>query len=172
MTTISLSDQERDVLAHLTAQAILTPEARRAQALLWLADGTSPQTVAARLRISRQTVYNWTTSFIERRSECNIEIRLADKKRSGRPRKNIAPLRASLPQIIDPLIASVLGRDPREFGYRSVVWTARFLRQYLQDEHTLTVTVKHVNGSLARLEACWTPESPYEGRFPPHMATG
>lgn len=171
MTIITLSNQERDVLKKLTAQAILTPEARRAQALLWLADGTSPQTVATRLRVSRQTVYNWTTSFIERLGECNIETRLADKKRSGRPRKNITRLRASLPQIIDPLIAAVLAHDPREFGYRSVVWTARFLRQYLQDEHTLTVTVKHVNASLARLEACWTPEI-YEDRFPPHMAAG
>lgn len=170
MQTVTLSAEERETLERLTAQAGLTPEVRRAQALLWLAAGDSPQLVAKRLRVSRQTVYNWTASFEQRQGEENVEVRLADRKRSGRPPKSARSARPLLPPTIDPLIAAALSRDPREFGYHSILWTAKLLRQYLREVHSLPVTLKHINGALARLETCWTPDSVSEGKLPPHAA--
>lgn len=172
MRMVILNTQERRTLEKLTVQAGLTPEARRAQALLWLAAGHSPQFVAKRLRVSRQTVYNWMASFKERQDEKNIEIRLADRKRSGRPPKSSRPVRPLLPPTIDPLVAAALGKDPRELGYHAVLWTPKLLRQYLREVYSLPVTLKHINGALARLETCWTPNSVTEGKLPPHMATG
>jgi len=86
MALLALSMQERKLLEGLIIRTALTNEARRAQALLWLDEGESPQAVAARLNASRQTVYNWATRFKRRRSERDIGSRLADGKRSGRPR--------------------------------------------------------------------------------------
>ena len=172
MRVVVLNAEERKTLEKLTAQAGLTPEARRAQALLWLAAGDSPQLVAKRLRVSRQTVYNWLASFEERRGEKNVVGRLADRKRSGRPPKSARPIRPVLPPTIDPLIVAALNRDPREFGYQSILWTAKLLRQHLREVHSLPVTLKQINSALARLETCWTPDNVTESKLPPHMAAG
>src|SRR5262245_32812051 len=101
MVLLALSAQERGILQEVLASLALTNAARRAQALLWLDARQSPETVAARLGVSRQTVYNWATRFKERRGQCDVPARLADDKRSGR-RKTTA-------RVIDPLITAVLG---------------------------------------------------------------
>jgi transposase len=86
VTLFALSPQEQRQLEELSAALAFTTEGRRAQALLWLAAGQSTQTVAHRLRVSRQTVYNWMASFRSRSTEIDLPTRLADKHRSGRPR--------------------------------------------------------------------------------------
>lgn len=152
MSVVMLNLQERAALEHVASHAVLMPGARRAQALLWLAEGKSMQEVASRLSVSRQTVYNWTASLQLRRRDTDIVTCLTDKPRSGRPscRPRVAIL---LPQAIDSLIASAIGRAPRECGYCALLWTAKLLRQYLQDAHHVTVTVASVRSALARLEA-------------------
>jgi transposase len=144
MVLLALSSQERGVLEGLITPLALTNEVRRAQALLWLDAGESPQAVAARLRVSRQTIYNWATRFKRRRGVLDIQARLRDEKRSGRPR--------TVPRVIDPLLGAVRERDPREFGYRSPVWTTTLLRQYLRDVHHLAVTRASVSVALRRLK--------------------
>src|SRR5215813_8005230 len=98
MTFLALNSQEREALSALLTPLALTNAVRRAQALLWLDARQSPETVAARLGVSRQTVYNWATRFKERRGKCDVSARLADDKRSGR-RKTTA-------RVIDPLITA------------------------------------------------------------------
>ena len=71
----------------------------RANALLWLDAGESAEEVAERLRVSRQTVYNWAIRF-QRRGELDISARVADGPRRGRPR--------TAHGIIDPLLALIL----------------------------------------------------------------
>ena len=110
MIFVALTDQERRLLEDLIARAALSNEARRARALLWLDEGENPKAVAIRLGASRQTVYNWASRFKRRSRECDIQTRLADGKRSGRPPK--------LSANIDSLIVSALDRPPHEFGYR------------------------------------------------------
>ena len=152
MSVVMLSPQERTALEQVASSAVFMPGARRAQALLWLAEGKSMQEVASRLSVSRQTVYNWTASLQLRRRDTDIVTCLTDKPRSGRP--SYRPRVAILPpQAIDPLITSAIGRAPREYGYRALLWTAKLLRQYLQDAHHVTVTVASVRSALARLEA-------------------
>lgn len=152
MSVVMLSPQERTALEQVASSAIFMPGARRAQALLWLAEGKSMQEVASRLSVSRQTVYNWTASLQLRRRDTDIVTCLTDKPRSGRP--SCRPRVATVPpQTIDSLIASAVRRMPQECGYRALLWTAKLLRQYLQDAHRVTVTMTSVRAALARLEA-------------------
>jgi transposase len=143
MSLLALSSQERGVLEELTTPAALTNEVRRAQALLWLDDGESPQAVAERLRVSRQTVYNWATRFKRQRGAIDILARLADEKRSGRP--------GVFPPIIDPLIRPVLEREPLEFGFESHRWTPTLLMHYLRQVHHIPVCRASVSLALRRL---------------------
>lgn len=152
MSVVMLNPQEKTALEQVASSTIFMPGARRAQALLWLAEGKSMQEVASRLSVSRQTVYNWTVSLQLRRRDTDIVTCLTDKPRSGRP--SYRPRVAMVPpQVLDPLIISAVGRAPRECGYRAFLWTAKLLRQYLQDAHHVTVTVASVRSTLARLEA-------------------
>lgn len=168
MSVVMLDSQERTSLEQVAANAVLTPAARRAQALLWLADGDTAAEVAKRLAISRQTVYNWIESFQRRRRDADILMSLADKPRSGRPPRRPRVSTLPTPQAIDSLIAAVIGRDPRERGYRAILWTAKLLRQYLQDAHNVTVTVASVHSALARLEAPWQPVTVLAGEQHSH----
>jgi len=143
MPRLALSPQERGVLQGLLTPLALTNNVRRAQALLWLDEGESAEAVAARLGVSRQTVYNWATRFQERRDQCDIPTRLADDKRSGRKRTTA--------QLIDPLIASVLGRDPHEFGYCAPRWTPTLLERYLRNIRNVTVCRRSVSLAMQRL---------------------
>jgi transposase len=147
MAFFMLNTQERTVLENILVPAPLTNEVRRAQALLWLDEGESPQVVATRLRVSRQTVYNWATRFKRRRGALDIPARLADDKRSGRP--------GTVSRIIDPLIGAVMSRQPREFGYQSAEWTATVLKHYLRDRHHIMVCRASVSLALRRLCKGW-----------------
>lgn len=139
----ALNIQERRVLEEIVTSAALTNEVRRAQALLWLADGRSLSDVAESLAVSRQTVYNWTARFKERRDAPDFRARLADDPRSGRPE--------TVPQRIVPLLRPVLDRDPHEFGYCSPRWTTALLARYLWDAHHVTASHRSVHLALERL---------------------
>ena len=143
MSLVALSTQERGVLEKLMTPTALTTEVRRAQALLWLDEGESPQAIAERLHVSRQTVYNWVTRFKRQRGAVDIPSCLADEKRSGRP--------GVFPPIIDPLIVEVIDREPLEFGFESHHWTPTTLTHYLRDVHHIPVCRASVSLALRRL---------------------
>ncbi|HXG19807.1 MAG TPA: helix-turn-helix domain-containing protein [Methylomirabilota bacterium] len=143
MSLLVLSSQERQVLETLIHPTALTNEVRRAQALLWLDDGESPQAVAARLHVSRQTVYNWATRFKNCRGKLDVPARLVDEKRSGRP--------GVYPPIIDPLIKIALQYEPLAFGYQAHNWTPTILAHYLRDVHHIPVCRASVSLALKRL---------------------
>ena len=147
MTDFSLDGSERVKLQHLLEQ---TRDARlilRAYALLWLDDGDSISEVAARLSVTRQTIYNWASRF-QLRSAPEFITRLVDEPRCGRPRTATAAR-------VEELIASVIERDPRELEYRSTVWTAPLLAQYVWDEEQLTVSEDSVRRIIVRLRIRW-----------------
>jgi transposase len=73
------------ILEGIAADTADARQLRRAQALLWPDDGESAEEVAERLRVSRQTVYNWAIRF-QRRGGLDISARVADGPRRGRPR--------------------------------------------------------------------------------------
>lgn len=125
------------------------PEAKvlpRVQAFLWLDAGESLSQVAQRLHVSRQTIYNWLYRFRAQSDEAIVQ-RLSDSPRSGRPR--------TVQEVIDPLIATVIEKSPRTWGYRATVWTVPLLRQYLAEEHHLSVSRQSVSLALKRLQIHW-----------------
>jgi transposase len=125
------------------------PDARqlkRAQALLWLADGDSVEEFARRLRVTRQTIYNWVRQF-EARADLDLKERLADGARSGRPPTAL--------KIIDPLIDQVVEKDPRQFGYRRTTWTASLLQLYLKEKHQIEVSRSSISRAIDRLRIAW-----------------
>jgi transposase len=146
MTDSILSRRERAKLQDLIAHPHDARQTLRAYALLWLDDGESVPEVAQRLGVSRQTVYNWASRF-QARTGLALTSRLSDAPRCGRP--------CTAAGIIDPLIDSIIERDPREFDYRSTVWTAQLLVTYLRDEHHLVVSDDSVRLAIARLQVRW-----------------
>ena len=146
MAFLTLSVFELAELEILLDQTPLAKEYRRAQAVLWLAEGESVDAVAALLHVSRQTVYNWVQRFQERRG-LPLRARLSDALRPGRPRAGHGD--------IDRLIAEVIDVDPRLLGYNCVVWTAPLLQRYLHERCRLKVSRKTVSRALDRLGMNW-----------------
>jgi len=146
MTTLQLSDREREGLQALLAHGPFAKEACRIQALLWLAAGQPADRIAEVLGVNRRTVYYWAERFHER-SDLDLRSRLADAPRPGRP--------ATACGIIDPLIAEVIDCDPRKLGYAATGWTNALLRKHLWRAHGLSVSRKSVSRALARLGIRW-----------------
>jgi len=140
---VVLSEHERKLLEEVVSREAFSTEARRAQALLWLDAGESPPAIASRLKASRQTVYNWAIRFKQRRSACDITMRLADRQRPGRPR--------TVPLLIDPLLSKVLDQHPNRFGYIADAWSITLLGRYLCDAHQLVVNRTSISAALRRL---------------------
>jgi transposase len=133
-------------LLRLVEQTHDATQLRRAQALLWLQEGRPVTEVADLLHVSRQTLYNWVQSFQDR-TELDLPDRLLDAPRSGRP--------ATALGIIDPLIDAIIDADPRDFGYRSTVWTAPLLQRYLEEVHAIETSRKSVGRAITRLGIRW-----------------
>jgi transposase len=146
MTDSILSRKERAKVQELITHLHDARLSLRAYALLWLDDGESVPEVAHRLGVTRQTVYNWASRF-QTRAGLKLAMRLLDAPRCGRP--------CTATGIIDPLIDAVIERDPRELDYRSTVWTAALLVEYLRDEHQLFVSDDSVRAAIARVQVRW-----------------
>lgn len=146
MALVKLNSKAAAHLEKLLRGAQDARSLKRVQALLWLNDGESVEEVADRLRVARQTVYNWGARFVTR-TDLTLELRVRDGARCGRPRTAL--------EIIDPLIAQVFDQDPRELGYRSTIWTAMLLQTHLAEEHQINVSTKSISRALARLQIRW-----------------
>jgi transposase len=146
MTLVKLSSKELPRLEWLIASASDVKQLRRAQALLWLAEGDHVEEVADRLRVDRRTIYNWVTRFYQR-THLTPELRLSDGARQGRP--------ATAQGIIDPIIDAVIEDDPRDYGYRSTIWTAPLLQHYLAERYRIEVCTKSISLAITRLRIAW-----------------
>ena len=146
MALIKLTSRQIDQLEKLLTTRPDARELKRGQALLWLVEGQSVEEVAARLRVTRQTIYNWVERF-ETRGNLDLKERLADGPRSGRP-----PIAL---EIIDPLIDQAIEKDPRQFEYRSTIWTVPLLQQYLEEKHQIEVSAASVRLAIDRLRIAW-----------------
>jgi transposase len=146
MSAFQLRPWERRQLLDLLDHPQDAKQLRRAQALVWLHEGRPVPRVAELLRVGPRTVYNWVYAF-RRRTDLGPVARLRDAPRSGRP-----PTAAG---IIDPLIDAVIDADPRDWGYRSTVWTAPLLQRYLEEVHVIATSRKSVSRAIARLGVRW-----------------
>ena len=141
-----LTDRERQMVEAVATQTGDAEVLHRAQALLWRDEGESIAEVGERLGVSRRTICYWEAHFHARQTR-DIIARLSAGPRSGRP--------CSATGIIDPLIEAVIDHDPREWGYRSTVWTASLLCHYLADVQDRHVSRQSVSLALARLRIRW-----------------
>jgi transposase len=146
MAPLILSPLQRSELDYLASHDPVGKQRCRAQALLWLDEGDSPQQVAEALRVSRRTVYYWVERFLER-DELDPVQRLADAPRPGRPRAGGGD--------IDQWLADVIDTDPRALGYHQTVWTAPLLVCYLRNHHQVEVSRKTVGRAITRLRIRW-----------------
>lgn len=146
MERFKLTAPDRRTLEYLMTHTHDATTLRRAQALLWIGEGERVAEVAARLRVSRQVVYQWMTLF-RRQDGADVASRLEIGHRSGRPR--------TVSGIIDRLIDEAIDHDPRLFGYNSTIWTAALLRQHLESECGVTVSLSSVRLALTRLGVRW-----------------
>jgi transposase len=120
----SLDARERSALESLVAAAKDVRQLKRAQALLAVAAGETVSAVASRLKVVRNTIYNWMTRFRER-SE-GIAERLLDSDRCGRPNDLIQSVQEALPEL--------LANKPGAYGYRHGEWTVGLLQAHLRQQ--------------------------------------
>jgi transposase len=146
MAPIILKARLRGELEDLVLRTPSAKERCRAQAVLWLAEGLSAEQVAETFQVSRQTVYNWVNRFLQR-DGLDLRARLLDAPRPGRP--------PAIAEVIDPLIAAALARDPRESGYHATVWTAELLQHDLERSHGIKASLKSIGAAIARLDFRW-----------------
>jgi transposase len=157
MAQLILTSRQRSDLEYLAAHNPVGRERCRAQALLWLDEGETPDQVAQSLRVSRRTVYYWVERYHERDALDPVQ-RLADSPRPGRPRAGGGG--------IDSWIAEVIDTDPRQLGYHQTVWTAPLLARHLRDHHDVGVSRKTVSRAIARLGIRWKRPRHQLGRRP------
>lgn len=137
-----LSKREREQLRAVIRTESSARVMRRAQALLWLANGESVDAVAARLGVVRQTVYNWRQEFVRRSAEPLLQ-RLRDEPRSGRPATKI--------EIALHWLRQLLPCSPREFGYRARSWTSWLLCKQIEQHSHETIGLNTVRRALHQL---------------------
>jgi transposase len=108
--------------------------------------GSMRGNLARRSRHACASAVEWVTRF-RGSAALGLTTRLSDGARPGRPRRAQG--------IIEPLILDVIDRDPRDLGYRSTVWTAPLLTQYLAVHHHICVSRQSVSLAIARLKLRW-----------------
>jgi transposase len=139
--TPALREQLEEILIHPGNGRQL----KRAQALLWVDEGEPISHVAERLRVSRQSIYNWIDAIKERKG--SVAERLEDAPRSGRPR--------SKSDIVDHVVPQLLETDPREHGYRATGWTNRLLIDHLYRQNDVTVSRFTIQQAIHRAGYRW-----------------
>jgi transposase len=142
MAVIVFSSAGRRALEAIVARPGDSRQYRRAPALLWLAEGERPTSVAQRLRVHRDTIYTWATRDRERGPQ-PVATCLRDRARPGRPRP--------LAEMVARGVVTMLETDPHAQGYRAAQWTAPLLRQYVRAQQALAVSAVTGRRCLHRL---------------------
>jgi transposase len=146
MSLLTLSLSERRALEKEIQHTKDVKVLKRAQALLWLADGISAQELPKRLGVSQRTVYGWVSLYQNRRSNCFIS-RLQDQPKPGRPPQKSVFILRELPRLLQ--------ESPRQHGYHNANWTSSLLQQALQCENGLTVSTRTIRYCLKDLDYVW-----------------
>ena len=111
---------------------------QRAQALYRLHLDDSVQKVADSLLITRKTIYNWHDRW-----QANGVDGLADKAKSGRPRKATGTYRQ--------LLAKLIEQEPATYGYEFSMWTNARMRTHLAQETGIRLS-ERAFGDLLKAE--------------------
>lgn len=142
MRRIRLGEKEREGLLELARGSGDGRRVRRGQALLWLDRGEPVGAVAARLGVTRQTIWHWVRRWPRRRGQ-PLEQVLGDAPRGGRPAAKRGPMLQLLPGL--------LKESPQAWGYRPVAWTLPLLQQHFRRAQGLIVSRTTVRRALRDL---------------------
>jgi transposase len=115
---------------------------RRAQGLVWLAEGEPINRVAKRLGVSRQMLYVLVERY-EKRKHLPVIERIMDGEHSGRP--------AHKRELVMSELKMLLLQLPADYGYRAQHWTLGMLRKQIERKHQLGVSDDTVQRALADL---------------------
>jgi len=128
--------QEREVALHHVIKTDADPRVRRrAQALLWVAQGHSQASAARLLQTSAYRVHVWQQRFgTEGRAG------LVDRPRGGRPH--------ALSEADWALLAEALERGPQAYGVPVTIWSIRDLHALLERERGVVVSVDTVHRAV------------------------
>jgi transposase len=142
--TISLSERRA-----LTKQIRKTKDVKifkRAQAFLWLSKNISVSEISKRLGVSRQTIYDWVSSY-KNRCKTSFISRLQDRPKPGRLARKSA--------IVFRELAVLLRESPQDYGYCHSEWTASLLGKVLAHEQALHVSTKTIRRCLKQSQYVW-----------------
>lgn len=146
MHLLTLSLSERRALGKQIQATKDVKVLKRAQAFLWLSEGISIHEISQRLGISRQTMYDWVSSYENRRNTSFIR-RLQDRQKPGRP-----PRQSS---VVLRELDALLRASPREHGFHHAGWTASLLGKALKREHGLDISTKTIRRCLHQSHYVW-----------------
>ena len=117
----TLTESDLEIISKAINKDKWTEVRQRAMGLRLLHEGHKPKEVADIMSVSQPTVYGW----YHRWQENGLES-LANRPKSGRPRK--------ADEAYVALLAQVIEQDPQELEYTFTVWTAKRLRLHLEKE--------------------------------------
>jgi len=143
MSIVQLTSSQR---RKLRTQLRRTPDAshyRRLLAVLELDRGKSVAEVADLLRVTRQSVYNWVSSF----AACPTPAGLEDRYGVGRPSAWTSELQA--------LLLTSLQQRPDAWGYAAVNWTVALLQEHLYCHGGCWLSDDTIRRELDRLDYVW-----------------
>ena len=143
MCSLQLSRWQR---LRLQRQLKETQNARvyqRTLAILEYSRGQPIAQIAALLRATRQSVYNW----IEAYRDAPVPTALHDEERSGRPSLWTEDLRA--------LLQSLLAQAPDQRGYFAVNWTVPLLQEEIEHCSGQPLSDDSIRRELDRLGYAW-----------------
>jgi len=146
MNLLTPSLSERRALAKQIQQTKDVKVLKRAQALLWLSQGDSVTEISKRLGASRQTIYDWVSSYQNRCNKSFIS-RLQDRPKPGRP-----PRKST---VIFRELDALLRESPRQYGYHHAEWTAPLLGKILKRDHSLDISTKTIRRCLKASNYVW-----------------
>lgn len=146
MRLVQLSSSKLQQLKDIVHDDENVERVRRAEVILWLAQGESPTEVSIRLGIPRRTIYHWVDHFSGpgRRS---LLDRLQDRPHPGRP---------SLKQrLTRKIVMRILKHKPADYGYADFHWKTTRIREHVIKETGVEVSLDTVRLVLRELPIPW-----------------
>lgn len=143
MRDFRLTSRQRQRLREALKRAEDARVVKRILALLELDQGEAAADVAARLGVTRQSLYNWVRRF----QAGGGRRALRDRPRRGRPPKLSVPARRFLVWL--------LRQPPDAFGYRATGWTVALLRELLAKHLGIHVSDETLRRALHEQDHAW-----------------
>lgn len=143
MNPVKLTTYQRRKLQYMLQE---TPDARvyqRTLAVLERSRGRGIAQIAALLGVTRQSVYNWVQTYLNRGDPSALH----DKARTGRPRFWTEKRQA--------LLRTLLETSPDRLGYFALNWTVPLLQEQIERETGQRLSQDTIRRELKRQDLVW-----------------